>query len=75
MPPLPADFIHIKVCKPNLRKTLDTTKGHDKAQRDNRGIRDVTEKTAQTKIWAVKIYVAVNKEKKFFMSLNVRKTL
>ena len=25
MPPLLADFIHIKVCKPNLRKTLDTT--------------------------------------------------
>ena len=26
MPLLLADFIHIKVCKPNLRKTLDTTK-------------------------------------------------
>ena len=25
MPLLLADFIHIKVCKPNLRKTLDTT--------------------------------------------------
>ena len=25
MPPLPADFVHIKVCKPNVRKTLDTT--------------------------------------------------
>lgn len=25
MSPLLADFIHIKVCKPNLRKTLDTT--------------------------------------------------
>ena len=25
MPLLLADFIHIKVCKPNLRKTLDIT--------------------------------------------------
>ena len=29
MPPLLADFIHIKVCKPNLRKTLDTTQSQE----------------------------------------------
>ena len=72
---MPADFIHIKVCKPNLRKTLDTTKGHDKAQRDNRGIRDVSEKTAQTKIWAVKICIAVNKEKKNIHRENSRRMM
>ena len=30
MPLLLADFIHIKVCKPNLRKTLDITNSADR---------------------------------------------